>query len=497
VETSILRALVVTAVKQQRADKVAEFFRGYGAALLRGPEAEAWAPWFALAYLPAPEQDPVFQVGGAFCGVWWDGAAVQALTALVIATSSCLPRTRSNPHSHLPQVFFTAEWMSMLVQSTHNFLAEVLRCAPLPGLLRFDADREARVALQQRADVLAQALKHAQAELEAAQQKQRRLDQQQQQGPRNGSAASVLQAHPAPQPPPQRNQTASQPTTTSGTAAAEGSGPTTDQHPHDSAANGSSSSSSSSSSTTTTTAAAASTAIERPRHLRGGSITLDAAAAVMGGDPGEVAGVGGGTDPAATQRHSAPQPVPTAALNIPVQASAGAALVGLLASSPASSVGLWGEGAAGALVGSSGSSPSGRHVLHPTARGPSSSPSPITRGARRVSDASLAPAVAVGPQPQALLPAAPPEQGGALAAAVTLHSPLVGGVSCLAWSPSGDNVASGGSEGLVSIWSAAEAGCGSNAARHASLSCGAPVSALTFDARVRPGGLLSLLWVAQ
>ncbi len=67
---------------------------------------------------------------------------------------------------------------------------------------------------------------------------------------------------------------------------------------------------------------------------------------------------------------------------------------------------------------------------------------------------------------------------------MTNHSPLVGGVSCLAWSPRGDNVASGGREGLVSIWSAPEAGCGANGARHASLSCGAAVSALAWDGRV-------------
>jgi hypothetical protein len=48
-----------------RSPQVSDFFQEYGAGLMRGPEAEAWAPWFALAYLPSPEKHPAFQVSHA------------------------------------------------------------------------------------------------------------------------------------------------------------------------------------------------------------------------------------------------------------------------------------------------------------------------------------------------------------------------------------------------------------------------------------------------
>ncbi len=63
VETSLLRHALVTALRAGRKDRVAEFFREFGSALLGGPEAGEWRAWFALAYLEAPEKDPAFQVG--------------------------------------------------------------------------------------------------------------------------------------------------------------------------------------------------------------------------------------------------------------------------------------------------------------------------------------------------------------------------------------------------------------------------------------------------
>jgi hypothetical protein len=47
------------------------------------------------------------------------------------------------------QVYFSAEWLSLLEASFRNFLAGVMRCLPLPAVLRFNTDRRLRLALQQ------------------------------------------------------------------------------------------------------------------------------------------------------------------------------------------------------------------------------------------------------------------------------------------------------------------------------------------------------------
>jgi hypothetical protein len=49
----------------------------------------------------------------------------------------------------LLQVYFSAEWLSLLEASFRNFLAGVMRCLPLPAVLRFNTDRRLRLALQQ------------------------------------------------------------------------------------------------------------------------------------------------------------------------------------------------------------------------------------------------------------------------------------------------------------------------------------------------------------
>lgn len=56
-----------------------------------------------------------------------------------------------------------------------------------------------------------------------------------------------------------------------------------------------------------------------------------------------------------------------------------------------------------------------------------------------------------------------------------------GGVSCVAFSPTGANVASACSQGVVAIWS--PPGVLGNANRHASVACGCPVSCVAWDAR--------------
>lgn len=47
------------------------------------------------------------------------------------------------------QVYFSPEWASLLETSFRNFLAGVMRCLPLPAVLRFNTDRRLRLALQQ------------------------------------------------------------------------------------------------------------------------------------------------------------------------------------------------------------------------------------------------------------------------------------------------------------------------------------------------------------
>jgi hypothetical protein len=375
--------------------------------------------------------------------------------------------------------------MCLLVQSTRNFLSEVLRAAPPPALLRFDADRATRLELSRRAETLAAELRAVRAELASeraarAAAKARASDGSGGSGAGVGAAAGKQQQQ-------QQQQVAAgeegreggvQATATPGThqgrassgssGAAEPSPPQQQQllqpqqqpPPPQAEPSG--------------VAAGGAAALPRPHHLRGASITLDADAAFFRGDPGEAPLAA----PARPEAGSAAPPGPAASAPLPAQLgpaaaaaaataagpSAGAALASLLATSPGAGGGIWGDG---------GPAMAGRS---PSRRWPSS-----LRGSDPATSA-LDPSGSGAAAAEPMLPA----NGGAPAAgaAVTLHSPLVGGVSCLAWSPRGDNVASGGRGGLVSIWSAPEAGGRANAARHASLGCGAPVTALSWDARV-------------
>lgn len=49
----------------------------------------------------------------------------------------------------LVQVYFSSEWSALLEISFRNFLSGVMRCLPLPAVLRFNTDRRLRLALQQ------------------------------------------------------------------------------------------------------------------------------------------------------------------------------------------------------------------------------------------------------------------------------------------------------------------------------------------------------------
>ncbi len=52
------------------------------------------------------------------------------------------------------QVFFTKEWLTLVEASFRNFLAEAIQHLPPPALLRFDTDRLQRSALQKQVDSL-------------------------------------------------------------------------------------------------------------------------------------------------------------------------------------------------------------------------------------------------------------------------------------------------------------------------------------------------------
>ena len=48
------------------------------------------------------------------------------------------------------QAFFAREWAQLVEASFRNLVAEAVQGLPLPALLRFDADRAARLALKER-----------------------------------------------------------------------------------------------------------------------------------------------------------------------------------------------------------------------------------------------------------------------------------------------------------------------------------------------------------
>ncbi len=296
-----------------------------------------------------PGGGPIIQLGvldnALFCVFMW----VYCTFYNLCVVSVCLQRYRDPNYSSssnriqptesnqpaTPKVYFTPEWMCLLVQSTRNFLSEVLRCAPLPALLRFDSDRAARLALQQRADVLALELRRVKSELEAERQRQAGAADA---GARPGSgggpgggggggSTDVKQAA----------------TQTAAVADDDRGAPARGSSSHHGGADGPAPEGE-------TTPGSSSTL---PRHLRGSSITLDADAAVLRGDPGEPPSA-----TAAAAATAAAQPV-----NIPLQSTAGGALASLLATSPGNVGVFWGGDGLGAGLAAVDGSPAGRRQL--------------------------------------------------------------------------------------------------------------------------------------
>eukprot|EP00879_Flechtneria_rotunda_P022966 GHRR01024275.1.p1 GENE.GHRR01024275.1~~GHRR01024275.1.p1 ORF type:complete len:188 (+),score=66.40 GHRR01024275.1:512-1075(+) len=78
VEADLLRMFLVTAHTAKRPDKVAEFFKLYGAQLLSSSSSNSlhgagqqqavdWREWFVLPYLQHPEKEEQFQVATKLC----------------------------------------------------------------------------------------------------------------------------------------------------------------------------------------------------------------------------------------------------------------------------------------------------------------------------------------------------------------------------------------------------------------------------------------------
>ncbi|GFR46550.1 hypothetical protein Agub_g8144, partial [Astrephomene gubernaculifera] len=129
-QVALIKAALVACVQCGRQDKVGEFFREQGDALLSGPEAGLWRQWAALAFVPSPRKDPAFQA------------------------------------------YFSPEWLSLLEVSLRNLLSQALSALPLPAVLRFNSDRLHRRALQQQSPNRQDNHHHQQQEQPVGQQQQ-------------------------------------------------------------------------------------------------------------------------------------------------------------------------------------------------------------------------------------------------------------------------------------------------------------------------------------
>jgi len=106
-ETSILRLLIVHALRRGRKDVVDALFAREGERL--AANSDEWHAWFAACYVARPEED-----------------------------------ARYRAH-------FAKGWGDAVRASTRNFLAEAFRATPAPAMLRFGEERRRRSALEKRA----------------------------------------------------------------------------------------------------------------------------------------------------------------------------------------------------------------------------------------------------------------------------------------------------------------------------------------------------------
>ncbi|XP_026480380.1 WD repeat-containing protein 91-like [Ctenocephalides felis] len=103
-EFSLLKYYLVTAVTNNKIDKVTEFFTKLASELQSQTE---WKDWFVLPYIKSPEDNPTFSV------------------------------------------YFTKQWQDTLLVSLHNLLATVFQCMPQPTLSSIDAEASLIKRLQE------------------------------------------------------------------------------------------------------------------------------------------------------------------------------------------------------------------------------------------------------------------------------------------------------------------------------------------------------------
>uniref|UniRef100_A0A8C1R435 WD repeat-containing protein 91 n=1 Tax=Cyprinus carpio TaxID=7962 RepID=A0A8C1R435_CYPCA len=111
--TSLYRFYVIHTVQMKNSEKTQEFFQKQALELQTQPE---WRDWFALPFIPAPEQNPSFSP------------------------------------------YFSRQWADTFLVSLHNFLSVLFQCMPQPVLLSFDNEVQRIKTVQEENEELRQLL---------------------------------------------------------------------------------------------------------------------------------------------------------------------------------------------------------------------------------------------------------------------------------------------------------------------------------------------------
>ncbi|KAK2872227.1 hypothetical protein Q8A67_022124 [Cirrhinus molitorella] len=102
--TSLYRLYVIHTIQMKNAEKTQEFFQKQALELQAQVE---WRDWFALPFIPAPEQNPIFSP------------------------------------------YFSRQWADTFLVSLHNFLSVLFQCMPQPVLLSFDSEVQRITTVQE------------------------------------------------------------------------------------------------------------------------------------------------------------------------------------------------------------------------------------------------------------------------------------------------------------------------------------------------------------
>lgn len=111
--TSLYRFYVIHTIQTKTPEKTQEFFQKQALELQTQPE---WRDWFALPFIPAPEQNPSFSP------------------------------------------YFSRQWADTFLVSLHNFLSVLFQCMPQPVLLSFDNEVQRIKTVQEENEELRQML---------------------------------------------------------------------------------------------------------------------------------------------------------------------------------------------------------------------------------------------------------------------------------------------------------------------------------------------------